>query len=78
VPQPLLSRLLAGCQVVPLDEESARAAGAACGWTGTSDVVDAVVVIVAHRFGAAVLTGDAEDIQRLVEAVGGGVPVDRV
>jgi predicted nucleic acid-binding protein len=76
--QPLLSRFLAGCEVVPMDEVSARAAGVACGRAGSSDVVDATVVVTARRFGATVVTGDAEDIERLVAAVGGGVPVERV
>lgn len=61
-----------------VDEVTARAAGVACGQAGTSDVVDAAVVVVARRFGAAILTGDREDIERLVEAVGEGVPVERV
>jgi hypothetical protein len=33
---------------------------------------------VVRRFGATVVTGDAEDVERLVVAVGGGVPVERV
>ena len=77
-PQPQLSRLLGGCQVVDLDEASARAAGAACGLAGTADVVDATVVMVALQRGVGVITGDGDDIERLVEAVGGGVPVERV
>jgi predicted nucleic acid-binding protein len=77
-PQPALSRFLSGCEVVPMDEASARAAGAACGRAGTSGVVDATVVVTARRFGAVVVTGDHEDIERLVEAVGEGVPVERV
>jgi hypothetical protein len=35
------------------------------------------VVVTARRFGATVVTGDAEDVERLVVAVG-GVPVERV
>lgn len=77
-PQPLLSRFLVGCEVVPMDEEAARAAGAACGRAGTSDVVDATVVVTARRSGAAVVTGDPQDVDRLVAAVGGRVPVDRL
>jgi predicted nucleic acid-binding protein len=77
-PQARLSRFLAGCEVLPMDEELARAAGDVCGRAGTSDVVDAAVVVTARRFGAAVVTGDAKDVERLVEAVGGGVPVERI
>ena len=47
-PQANLSRLLAGCRVTSLDESLARAAGTLCGQAGTSDVVDASVVVLAH------------------------------
>lgn len=77
-PQTLLSRFLSGCEVVPMDEETARGAGVACGHAGTSDVVDATVVVTARRFGAAVRTGDGDDVERLVDALGGGVRVDRL
>ena len=60
-----------------MDEVAARAAGAACGLAGTSDVVDATVVVVALHQGAGVITGDGA-IERLAEAVGGGVPVERM
>jgi hypothetical protein len=77
-PQPRLSRLLAGCLVVPMTEDLARRAGVLCGRAGTADVVDASVVALAVLLRASVLTGDAGDIERLVEAVGEGVPVERV
>jgi len=38
--------------------------------TGTSDVVDAVVVTVALRNEAVILTGDPDDMKRLVSASG--------
>jgi hypothetical protein len=76
-PQPLLSRFLGGCQVMPMDEALARAAGSACGRAGMSDVVDATVAVAARTVGAAVLTGDGDDIERLVAAAGGGV-VERI
>jgi hypothetical protein len=65
-----LSRLLAGCKVTPLDEPLARAAGTLCGKAGTSDVVDASVVVLAHLAGAAIVTGDSEDLHRLITAGG--------
>lgn len=70
-PQANLSRLLAGCTVMPLDEPFARAAGTLCGRTGTTDVVDAAVVVLAQFAGAAIVTGDSDDVRRLVEAVDG-------
>lgn len=51
--------------VVPLDHVLAEAAGALCGRSGTSDVIDASVVLVARRFGAAVVTSDVGDLRRL-------------
>ncbi|MDQ3451334.1 MAG: PIN domain-containing protein [Actinomycetota bacterium] len=70
-PQADLSRLLAGCTVMPLDEPFARAAGTLCGRAGTTDVVDAAVVILAQLAGATIVTGDPDDVHRLVEAAGG-------
>jgi hypothetical protein len=67
-PQANLSRLLAGCTVAPLDEPLARAAGTLCGKAGTSDVVDASVVVLAHLAGAAIVTGDPGDLHRLITA----------
>lgn len=69
-PQPNLSRLLAGCTVSPLDESLARAAGTLCGQAGTSDVVDASVVVLAHALAAPVVTGDAGDLSALAGAAG--------
>ena len=66
-PQPLLSRLLAGCSIEILTEPTARAAGALCGQAGTSDVVDAVVVTGAVGRGDAVVTSDPGDLLRLAE-----------
>lgn len=51
--------------VPPLDQALAEAAGTLCGRTGTSDVIDASVVLVARRERAAVVTSDSDDLQRL-------------
>lgn len=67
-PQANLSRLLAGCTVMPLDESLARAAGTLCATADSSDVVDASVVVVARLAGAAIITGDAADLRSLVDA----------
>jgi len=50
---------------VVLDEPEARATVALCGAAGTSDVVDAAVVICARARGHAVLTGDPDDLAAL-------------
>lgn len=52
--------------VVPaLDQVLAEAAGVLCGRAGTSDVVDASVVLVARRQHAVVVTSDVADLHRL-------------
>jgi hypothetical protein len=52
-------------EVPPLDEALAEAAGIVCGRAGTSDIVDASVVLVARRERAIVVTSDAGDLRRL-------------
>jgi predicted nucleic acid-binding protein len=60
-----LARVLAGIDVLPLDEAHARRAGELLGVTGTSDVVDAHMAVLARR-GDEVLTSDPEDLRRLL------------
>jgi predicted nucleic acid-binding protein len=73
--QAQLRRFLTGCVVVPLGESEAHEAGRLLGMTGTVDVVDAVVVTIALRQKAIVLTSDPDDIERLVSASGRQVTV---
>ena len=73
--QAQLRRFLTGCEVVPLGESEAHAAGRLLGMTGTTDVVDAAVVTVALRNNAVILTSDTHDIKRLVGASGRRVAV---
>ena len=68
-PQPMLSRLLAGCRVEALDEPRARSVGAACALSKTSDVVDASVAVGAAARGDLVVTSDPDDIQHLASAI---------
>jgi len=65
--QARLSRLLRSRQVsvVALDDERARAAGQLCGACGTSDVIDASVVLCAREHGHRILTADPADIAAL-------------
>lgn len=69
-PQHQISRVLKGCDIVPDDERTGRAAGVACGAAGTADVVDAIVVTTAVRFQAPVVTSDSGDITRIADALG--------
>ncbi|MHB8325489.1 MAG: PIN domain-containing protein [Candidatus Dormibacteria bacterium] len=65
--QARLARLVGSTslEVTPLDVAEAEATGALCGLTGTSDIVDASVALLARRLRATVVTSDPEDIQRL-------------
>jgi hypothetical protein len=65
--QARLAKLLVspGVVIEPLDDRRAREAGQLCGVTGTSDVVDASVVLCAKRRGHKIATSDADDMRRL-------------
>lgn len=65
--QARLARLLSSdeVEIVELDDLGARAAGQLCGATGTSDVVDATVVLCARARGRRIATGDADDLRAL-------------
>lgn len=65
--QSRLARLVASpaVEIEPLDARRARAAGQLCGVSGTSDVVDASVVLCAKSRGHRILTSDPEDLRAL-------------
>ena len=69
-PQAQLSRFLVGCNVEPLTERDARTAGAALSKSGTSDLIDAAVVVTALRRGDLVVTSDPDDLTRIAAAMG--------
>jgi len=51
--------------VPALDQVLAEAAGVLCGRSGTSDVIDASIVLIARRERAAVVTSDVNDLHHL-------------
>lgn len=65
--QALVSRLIrqAGTDLVPLDGPDATAVGLLLARTGTADIVDAHVVVCAHRSGQPILTSDPDDLRRI-------------
>ncbi len=65
--QARLARLLGSgaVEVCPLDRAEAQAAGVLCGRTGSSDVVDASVALLARRHSAVVVTSDAGDLRSI-------------
>lgn len=62
-----LARLLGSdvVEIEPLDDAGARAAGQLCGVTGTTDIIDASVVICARRRRQGIMTSDPRDLARL-------------
>lgn len=65
--QARLARLLNARDVVvePLTDVGARAAGVLCGTAGTTDVIDASVVLIARRHDATVVSSDRADLEAL-------------
>jgi PIN domain len=65
--QARLAKLLASSnvEIEPLDARRAREAGQLCGATGTSDIIDASVVLCAKRRGHRIATSDPADMRRL-------------
>jgi predicted nucleic acid-binding protein len=63
-----LRRFLRGCEIIPLTEQKAHAAGELMGRAATRGVVDAVVAQTAADLHADVVTGDRADIRRLLQA----------
>jgi hypothetical protein len=65
--QALLSRLVQGISVLPIDETLGKRAGELLALTKMSDPVDAAVVLLSHD-GERVLTSDPDDLGRLARA----------
>jgi hypothetical protein len=65
--QARLARLLGSpvCEIVALDDRTARAVGQLCGVSGTSDIVDASVALAGRRRALRVVTSDPDDIHRV-------------
>lgn len=58
------------CVPDTLDWAGAKSAGALLAKAGTSDVVDAAVVVSAQKRGDTIVTSDRDDIERLIEVCG--------
>jgi hypothetical protein len=84
VPEParqdrlMLARLmlaLRGSDIVPFTKAHYAAVGRLLAASGTSDVVDGFVVILAARYAAGIVTSDVPEIAHLVKTLGADVPV---
>jgi predicted nucleic acid-binding protein len=69
-PEHQISRVLRACDILHDDAATGRAAGVACAASGTADVVDAIVIVTAVRYQAAVVTSDPGDLARLADSIG--------
>lgn len=67
--QARLSQALRGAIVTPLDDALGRRAGALLAKTGTRDVLDAALVLLAVD-GDEIMTSDPDDLAPLAEAAG--------
>jgi hypothetical protein len=67
--QALLSKVLKGVEIHPLDAGLGRAAGALLAHAGSTDVIDAALVLLA-RDGDDILTSDAGDLEPLAVLTG--------
>ena len=73
--QAQLRRLLRGCEILALDEPTAHAVGQLLGRSGTADIVDATVVVVAMTQQAEIVTADQSDISRLAASAGARIVI---
>ena len=73
--QARLMRALRGCELVPFTSAHHVPVGALLAQSGTSDVVDAFVALLAVQAGAAIITSDPGDIGRLLSCLGVDQPI---
>jgi hypothetical protein len=60
-----LRRFLRGCHIAPFEPDQAHEVGALLGPSGSSDVVDAHVVLIAAANGSTIWSSDPADLRRL-------------
>jgi hypothetical protein len=74
--QAMLSRLLVGCDIEPLDNDQARRVGPLATKAATTDIVDASVVEGALRRVDLVISSDREDLRSIAAAAGGSLQIE--
>lgn len=75
--QARLAVVLRGMEVAPLDDRAGRRAGALLSASGTADVIDAAVALLAAD-GDVIHTSDPDDLAHLVAVLGRDVEIIRV
>ena len=76
--QAQLHRMLRGCEIVPFASEHAHEVGSLLGTTGTADVVDAHLIMIAARSSATILSSDVDDLRHLAAELPVPVRVQRI
>ena len=76
--QAQLRRLLRGCEVSGLDEQTAHQIGACLAKASTTDVIDGAVVVDGVKRNAGIVTRDVEDIRALLTALNASLPIFQV
>lgn len=76
--QAQLRRFLRGCLIDGFEGEQAHEVGSLLAKTGTADVVDAHLVLLAARTGSTVLTSDTSDLERLSKKLPQSVSIRRI
>jgi hypothetical protein len=69
---------LRGCEIVPFTAAHHVQVGQLLAKSGTADVVDAFVALLAARVGAGIVTGDSGDMRHLLSCLGVRRPVLQV
>jgi hypothetical protein len=73
-----LRRFLRGCEIEPFSPLQAHEVGALIGKAGTSDVVDAHLMVVASATGSTVHTSDLGDLRKLSKHLSSPVLLKRM
>jgi hypothetical protein len=73
--QARLMRVLRGCDIVSFTAEHHVPIGQLLASSGTADVVDAFVALVAARAAAVIVSGDTGDLGRLLSCLGVRLPI---
>lgn len=68
--QALLARFLHGCDRVDFTSRNGYAVGELLAASGTTDIVDAIVALLAAHRGDIVVTSDPDDLRQLADAMG--------
>jgi hypothetical protein len=77
-PQAQLSGFLRGCEIVAFSPGQVHEVGALMGRAGTSDVVDAHLVVTAAMVGAPLVTSHPDDLLRLSNHLPAPIAIRRI